>query len=138
MKRAWIILLLIVASVLVFWGFSEVTGKDNDISLIKPEPIPSVSDSKRLKPLKVKVSIPYWDQENASASFKENADRINYVSLFWYFLGSDGKIHKYNYAKEDLSIINFAHDKGIKVELVITNLPESGGWDSDRVERVLV
>lgn len=137
MKLIWLVLLSIVTSVLVFWGFSRMAGKDSDISLIKPKPIPLASDYKRLEPLKVKVSIPYWDQRSALASFRENIDLVDYVSLFWYFLGSDGKVHKYNYAKEDLSIVNLAHDNGVKVEVVITNLPEDGGWDSERVERVL-
>lgn len=135
MKITWIILLSVVVSILIFWGFSRVTGKDSDIGLIKPTP--SVSDSKRLEPLKVKVSIPYWDQTKALSSFRENVDLVDYVSLFWYFLGSDGAIHKYDFAQEDLSIINFAHDNGVKVEMVITNLPEDSGWDSDRVENIL-
>lgn len=135
MKIIWFLLLLIVTSVIIFWGFSRVTGRKSAISLVKPAP--SASDSKRSEPLKVKVSIPYWDQEKALSSFRENVKLVDYVSLVWYFLGSDGKIHKYEYTKEDLSIINFAHDNGVKVEVVITNLPEDGGWDSDRVENVL-
>ena len=131
-----LILLLLLAVAVVFWGIFSMTKKSDDKNLTQPKPLPSVSP-KRSEPLKVKVSIPYWDQTKALSSFRENVDLVDYISLFWYFLGSDGEIHKYEFAQEDLSIINFAHDNGVKVEVVITNLPEDGGWDSDRVENVL-
>lgn len=137
MKIAVLVLLLILAGSFVFWGIFSMSKKVGDNKLIQPQPSPSVSETPKKEPLKVKVSIPYWDQQNAAKSFKENVDLINYVSLFWYFLGSDGEIHKYNYAKEDLSLISFAHENGVKVEVVITNLPENGDWDSDRVGNVL-
>ena len=121
---AWYILLPIAILLSILIAFPKPT--------ISPTPQPTPK-----KPLQVKVSIPYWDQQKAVESFKENVDLINYVSLFWYFLGSDGQIHKYNFVKEDLSIINFAHENGVKVEVVITNLPESGDWDSDRVKKAL-
>lgn len=137
MKIALLILLLVLGGAVIFWGIFSMSKRNIDNKLIQPKPSPQASETPKRKPLKVKVSIPYWDQQSAAKSFKENVDLINYVSLFWYFLGSDGEIHKYNYAKEDLSLISFAHEKGVKVEVVITNLPEDGGWDSARVEKVL-
>ena len=69
----------------------------------------SPSSSPTSSSMKVKVSIPYWDQETAIKSFKENANVVDYISLFWYFLDNEGKIKKYKYANEDLSLINFAN-----------------------------
>jgi len=91
-------------------------------------------------PLLVKGSIPYWDQRLAVRSFQDHVEQLDIVSLFWYFLTEDGFIRKYQYAQEDASIIRFAHENGVQVTAVITNLPEEAGssWDSDRVERVLV
>lgn len=137
MKIFLLVFSLFIALVLVLLVGFGMIRRENDSNLIIPKSLPITPNTSRLNPLKIKVSIPYWDQENAITSFKKNVDLINYVSLFWYFLGSDGDIHKYKYAKEDLSIINFAHDKEIKVEVVITNLPENGGWDSERVKKIL-
>ena len=91
------------------------------------------------KPLLVKGSIPYWDQEKALVSFKENIGIFNYVNLFWYYLSPNGDVNKYEYANEDSSIIEFAHQNNVKVNAVITNLPEYYGatWDSKRVEDVI-
>src|SRR3990167_6645818 len=91
------------------------------------------------KPLLVKGSSPYWDQEKALVSFKENIGIFNYVNLFWYYLSPNGDVNKYEYANEDRSIIEFAHQNNVKVSAVITNLPEysGAGWDSKRVESVI-
>lgn len=91
------------------------------------------------KPLKIKSTIPYWDQNSAFSSFKENVNSFDYVNLFWYYIKSDGEIAMYEYALEDKSIIEFAHQNNIKVFAVITNLPEEEGtsWDSERVENVI-
>lgn len=90
-------------------------------------------------PLKIRAAIPYWDQENAYSSFEENVDKIDYVSLFWYYMDSKGNVIKYKDANEDRDIINFAHANNVKVIAVITNLPETEGsdWDAKRVERVI-
>lgn len=132
---AWLLSLPIAVLLLIFAVFPKLQSNEK-VNMIQPSA--SATPQATVKePLKVKVSIPYWDQQKGVKSFKENVDLINYVSLFWYFLGDDGQIHKYNYAKEDLSIISFAHENGVKVEVVITNLPENGDWDSDRVGKVL-
>ena len=84
--------------------------------------------------------IPYWDQSNAFDSFKNNAEIFDYISLFWYYLDSNEKIKKYTSAIEDENIINFAHQKGVKVLAVIANLPdytEGGDWNSERVEEII-
>ena len=134
MKIASLVSLLIIILAVIFVSWSL---KNDDKKLMPTSPSPIAEDRVQNKPLKVKVSIPYWDQKKAVTSFKKNVSDVNFVSLFWYFLGSDGDIHKYSDAKEDLSIVDFAHENGVKAEVVITNLPEDGDWDSDRVEHVL-
>lgn len=101
--------------------------------------VPSPSNSKPNNPLQIKGSIPYWDQENAFLSVQKNPASLNYINLFWYYLGADGDIKKYQYAKEDKKIISFAHENNIKVFAVLTNLPEKedSSWDSKRVEKIL-
>jgi len=92
---------------------------------------------KRQTDLKIKSSIPYWDQKNAAVSFSENVKKHDYVNLFWYYLTDDGKIATYTYADEDKNIISLAHNNDVKVLATITNLPETGTWDTDRVESML-
>ncbi len=90
------------------------------------------------KELLVKGSIPYWEQENAVSSFKENKESFDYINVFWYYLNSDGSIQKYEYANEDEELIRFAHENNVKVSAVITNLGENPDrWDSGRVENVI-
>ncbi|MEX0621844.1 MAG: glycosyl hydrolase family 18 protein [Candidatus Woykebacteria bacterium] len=93
-----------------------------------------------LKILYYRASIPYWDQQRAFASFRENVSSFDYLTLFWYTLRADGSIRKYIYAVEDKTIIDFAHKNGVKVFGLIANLPdedEGGSWDSDRVAKVI-
>lgn len=88
--------------------------------------------------LQVRGAIPYWDQDNAFTSFKNNVNLFTYVSVFWYYLNNEGNIETYQYAKEDKSIIDFAHAHNVRVISTITNLPENGAWDSnERVEEVI-
>lgn len=104
-----------------------------------PKSFPAPTVTVVNKPLLVKGSIPYWDQENALDSFKKNIGIFNYINLFWYYLSPNGDVNKYEYADEDSSIIEFAHQSNVKVSAVITNLPEYSGatWDSKRVEDVI-
>jgi spore germination protein YaaH len=91
------------------------------------------------KPLLLRGSIPYWDQQNAYESFSRNPSIFGELALFWYFLDQNGNIKKYTDAIEDTAIIVSAHAAGVKVCAVITNLPEDPGttWDSKRVEKAL-
>lgn len=100
---------------------------------------PQFSPPVRSAPLKIRGSIPYWDQKQAIDSFKTHAGFINSVSLFWYFLSEDGSLSKYAAAYEDTDVIEFARKNNIKTTAVITNLPEANGttWDSERVEKVI-
>jgi spore germination protein YaaH len=113
---------------------SELPG---DLSTIRSRPAATPTPR---PPLLVKASIPYWDQRLAVRSFQDHVEQLDIVSLFWYYLTDDGLIRKYQYAQEDASIISFAHENGVQVTAVITNLPEEAGssWDSGRVERMLV
>lgn len=88
-------------------------------------------------PLLVKASIPYWDQKNAYSVFQKNVEKFDYINLFWYYLTSDNEIAKYEYTIEDKQIIQFAKENNVNVIATITNLPEVGGWDSQRVEEML-
>src|SRR3989344_6914929 len=88
------------------------------------------------KPVLIRGSIPYWEQEKAFLSFSQNAGKFDYISLYWYYLGADGTIKKYRGAKEDQNIIKFAHDNNVKAGAIVTNLldDEDLGWNSERVE----
>ena len=126
------LVILLISIPLFMWSKALKTEKI-------PEILPSPTDTFSQKPLLVKGSIPYWDQEKASDSFKQNISVFNYVNLFWYYLSPNGDVNKYEYANEDSSIIEFAHQNNVKVSAVITNLPEYSGatWDSKRVESVI-
>ncbi|RJQ35617.1 hypothetical protein C4568_00675 [Candidatus Parcubacteria bacterium] len=82
-------------------------------------------------------SIPYWDQRRAISVFKENVDVFDIISVFWYLLEEDGAISTYQYANEDGSLIDFAHEHGVKVLALIANLPEDDVWDWERVDNVI-
>lgn len=127
----FVILLILLSMV-----FSSVK---KTITPINKPPLPTftLTPSPRPKPLEVRSSIPYWDQKKAFASFSQNAGVFSHLSLFWYFLGEDGTVNKYRYANTDKNIIDIARKNNVQVTAVITNLPESGGWDSDRVEYIL-
>jgi len=83
--------------------------------------------------------IPYWDSEAAFKTVTGHVASFDYISLFWYYLSTDGEITKYGPAREDRPIITFAHANGIKALVLIANLPDTGGgdWDSGRVDRVI-
>jgi len=84
--------------------------------------------------------IPFWDQQSAFASFKQNVASFDYISVFWYLLRSDGSVNKYIYASDDSSVISFAHSKKVKVLALVANLPdedERGNWDPTRVDKVI-
>jgi len=91
------------------------------------------------RPLEIRGSIPYWDQQRAFTSLRTHRNLIDHVSLFWYYLNEAGDIIRYEYAQEDRSLIDVARASHISVTIVITNLPEDEGttWDSRRVEHVL-
>ena len=87
--------------------------------------------------LKVFRSIPYWDQPRAIAMFKKHVDVFDVISVFWYRLNEEGGIVKYDYAKEDTSLIEFAHENDVQVLALIANLPEEDDWDPNLVGNVI-
>lgn len=110
------------------------------LTLTAPTQKPSTPNPTPFKSsFKIKASIPYWVQDQAFTQAQKNAQSINILNLFWYFLTDNGNIQKYKDANEDLNIINFAHSQNIEVFAVLTNLPEDKGtsWDSKRVEKIL-
>ncbi len=84
--------------------------------------------------------IPYWDQENAMKSVKENPELFDYLSVFWYRVDAKGNLTTYEVVEEDRSIIRYAHNNGIKVLALIANLPdyteEENEWDTNRIQLV--
>lgn len=101
------------------------------------QPVPAASPVARTTDLKVFGSIPYWDQPRAIAMFKKHVDVFDIISVFWYRLDGSGDIVKYEYAKEDASLISFAHENDVKVLALIANLPEDDDWDASLVENVI-
>lgn len=101
-------------------------------------------DSEQAQSCSVVAWIPYWDQEAAMGSVKQHADVVDYVSVFWYHLAPNGSVRRYQDANVDPEIIQYAHDKGMKVLALVANLPDdqrddddSDDWDPDRVEKVI-
>lgn len=83
--------------------------------------------------------IPYWDQQAAIQTFKDNVDVFDYIGVFWYAISEDGEIVKYPHATIDQSLIDYAHAHDVAVLALIANLPlgdngDSGTWDSERVD----
>lgn len=84
--------------------------------------------------------VPYWDQENALASFRSHSELFDAVVLFWYYLDAQGAVRTYGPVLEDPFIVRDAHARGVKVFALIANLPdyeEGGDWDAARVQRVI-
>ncbi len=88
--------------------------------------------------------VPYWDQENAFESFRENEELFGYLSFFWYHLDPDGTVDTYEEADEDESLLREAQEKGVKVFALVANLlddDEGGGgeddWDTARVRTAI-
>src|SRR3990167_7821725 len=127
-KRILLWIFLAAAAILA----SAIFFTENNI----PNNLVPKEEYKRNKPLFIRGSIPYWEQEKAYLSFSQNASKFDYISLYWYYLGKDGQIKKYRGAKEDLNIIKLAHDNNVKVGAIVTNLldDEDLGWNSARVE----
>lgn len=94
---------------------------------------------KRAAPLQLRVSIPYWDAARAGSSLKNNLNVINEAAFFWYYVNSSGKIKKYQYANEDIALINQLGENNLAVTAVITNLADTdgSGWDSKRIENII-
>ena len=90
-------------------------------------------------PVKVVASIPYWDQDRAFQSFQQHAQSINFISLFWYTIDRNGNMVPFQDAKIEQNIITFAHQHGVKVFLLIANLPDEVGttWDAQRVDGIM-
>lgn len=128
----FLVICLVLILIIIISTFVLINFKDNS-------PIENFMPDRKIIPLKLRGSIPYWDQDQAYASFKENIESFDYVALFWYYLDENGEILKYRDAKEDKTIIDFAHTNNVQVYAVITNLPEEEGsdWDSARVEKVI-
>lgn len=147
-KRIKIIFYIAFATLSVFiisfFVFKDkITDIYSDRQLLRNEDILDTREDEKMRidyKLKVLGWVPYWDQERATESFRNNADKFDYISFFWYYIDEGGKVRKYQPAKEDLATINFAKSKGVKVLAVVTNLPdysEGGDWDWRRVNVVL-
>ena len=127
-KKILIGLILATIAVLVLAIFLKDKQISNNVTPAK--------QFRRDKPILIRGSIPYWEQQKAFLSFSQNAGKFDYISLYWYYLGADGQVKKYRGAKEDLNIIKLAHDNNVKAGAIVTNLldDEDSGWNSERVE----
>ena len=143
MKQLKILLILSILCVIGFIVFISMKSEGQDSAKILPfSPTPTITQLPTVvqKPqFIIKGSIPYWDQESAFSTFRQNFVFFSYINLFWYYVDNDGIIKKYQDAYEDKSIIDFAHAKNVKVLAVVTNLSDEEGstWDSSRVEIVI-
>lgn len=92
-------------------------------------------------PPRVDAAIPYWDQPRAVASFRSHVGAINSITLFWYFLRSDGDVERYSYAEIDRSLLRYAREHNVTTYALIANLPGApepeGDWDWRRVQRAI-
>lgn len=117
MKQKINFLLILIMSTLIIYAIAGLTKQES----------------------KVIGWIPYWDQKLATQSFKQNANKIDYISLFWYRLDENGNLELYNNVVEDKSIIDFAKKKNVKVLALVANLSDDGSsiWDYKRVDKVI-
>lgn len=108
-------------------------------SLFWPGTSIRVAPAKAASAPAIVASIPYWDQDRAAVSFRSHIDSIDYLSLFWYTVDRNGAIARYRDAHIDQEVIDFAHEHGVKVFLLIANLPDerSTTWDWQRIDPIL-
>lgn len=71
------------------------------------------------------TTLVYWDQDSGFESLKNNKDKINYLSPFWYKVQTDGSIKKFDGAENE-TLLAFARDNNIKIIPTITNDCEPG------------
>jgi len=83
------------------------------------------------KEYNVSAWLPSWEEEEAFQSFKDNADKINTISPFWYHLNDDGTLAPpKNGERQD--IIDFAKDNNIPIIPTISN-----SFNGDRVSGIV-
>lgn len=122
-------IIMIIAIVLVGIFIMKKTGPIIQTITIKPK-----------QPLKVISWIPYWDSENAFASYAEHIQKIDYISLFWYFVDSKGNIRQYSQASNATPFITYAHNNNKKIFGLIANLSDNSEketWDTNVVHTVI-
>lgn len=74
--------------------------------------------------------LPYWDQENALRSFKQNKKTIHELSPYWYFVRSDGKLNASS--KFDLRAVKQAKKEGVKVIPMVSN-----DFDGAKISKII-
>jgi spore germination protein len=104
------------------------------------QPAASSPESSAALPAAVKriAYVPYWDQQRAFASLRENLDVFDEVSPFWYALDPDGRIvlaDKEN-TTVDRATVRFLQRRGIRVLPTVTNL-RNGDFAPELVQRML-
>jgi len=68
----------------------------------------------------VTVYMPWWDQDRAFETIKQNKGKVKYIKAFWYEAKKDGSIKKYTGAEND-EIEEFAKQNSIGFIPVINN-----------------
>lgn len=136
MGRITIFLLFIIACFGLLLLFSSKLEVPRQNRATSQSVLPKIVKKEQAH-FEVRGSIPYWDQENAINSFKENVNAFSQVPVFWFYLDTEGSVKKYKSADIDSELIDFAHEQSIKISALIANLPEDGDWDSERVSKVI-
>ncbi|MGH9011051.1 MAG: glycosyl hydrolase family 18 protein [Acidimicrobiia bacterium] len=129
-------------------GFAVISvHSDGNASGEDPAPTSTVDHpggdpaANRCPPPRVEAAIPYWDQPRAVASFRSHVGAIDSITLFWYFLRSDGEVERYRYAEIDRDLLRYAREHNVTTYALIANLPGApepeGEWDWRRVQRAI-
>ncbi len=106
-----------------------ITGVINPL-INKPE----IGEVNNVEKAKFKKSVgawfSYWDEKNATRSFRQNKDVLNEISPYWYFVKSDGTLKASS--KFNLSVIKEAKKADIKVIPMVSN-----NFDGNKISNII-
>ncbi|MDD4382280.1 MAG: glycosyl hydrolase family 18 protein, partial [Candidatus Dojkabacteria bacterium] len=108
-KKFFLTILILLCSIIVIIG-TYIFVKGN---ILRKKTVYKLEKS-------VAVYIPWWDQDDAFTSLKENSEYIRIIHPFWYEVKNDGSISKFTGA-EDEDIIKFCKDNDILIIPAISN-----------------
>lgn len=108
----------------------------HDSKGVKPQPqVPTKLPSTPVTtdPFTVAVWFPFWNEEQALQSLKQNADTITEVNFFWYDVQEDGSISfRPSMTGENKAALEIARKNKIEIIPVIGN-----GFNPDRLHKLL-
>lgn len=127
-------------AVISFYSDGNASGEDR-VPTSTVNPPGGDAAANRCPPPLVAAAIPYWDQPRAVASFRSHVGAIESITLFWYFLRSEGEVERYRYAEIDRDLLRYARQHNVSTYVLIANLPGApepeGEWDWRRVQRAI-